>query len=77
MDHTKTAAEIRKRAEDTLDQMAKIRAENKNEDYYTAYEAVCSTDLGRGVLKNLDDATAMMTGNATSFDLKKLKTAAS
>jgi len=77
MEHTKTAAEIRKRAEDTLDQMAKMRTEDRNEDYYTAYEAVCRTDLGCGVLKNLDDATAMMTGNTTSFDLEKLKTAAS
>ena len=66
------AAGIRKRSEAALDQMAKTWAAEKDEDYYAAYDAVCKTDLGRQALTNLEDATAMMSGAATSFDLEKL-----
>ncbi|MEM7213989.1 MAG: hypothetical protein AAF423_00495 [Pseudomonadota bacterium] len=66
------ASEIRKRSEAALDQMARMRATDKGEDYHTAYDAVCRTDLGRQALQNLEDATAILTGMPTSIDLEGL-----
>tara|TARA_R110002110_G_scaffold304413_2_gene518493 strand:+ start:1591 stop:1818 length:228 start_codon:yes stop_codon:yes gene_type:complete len=63
---------IRKSAEDDLDELARMHAEEAGESFLDAYVAILETPLGKSVRKTLDDATAMMTGAPCSATLEDL-----
>ncbi|WP_127900553.1 hypothetical protein [Solirhodobacter olei] len=53
------AADLRQRFEAELDAMAKARADERGEDYYDAYHAVCQTERGRQTLVAADLAARL------------------
>ena len=55
-----------------LDELAAMRSASTGEDYLTAYAETCNTDLGKRLVKSLDDVTALMTKGATSDELERL-----
>jgi len=64
VDVAKSALEARTEAEDELDRLAKDRAATAGCDFYTAYEAVCSTPQGVALIRKREGFHAMATGTA-------------
>lgn len=61
---TATALDARDATDDEIDRLAKARAERTGEDFYTAYEKVCETDMGMELICKRDGFHAMATGTA-------------
>lgn len=66
----KQALSVKKRAEEQLDELAKS-VRQPGETFEAAYSRALDTEMGAMMLKTLDDATALATGNPTQFDLEK------
>lgn len=58
------AIDARDATDDDLDRLAKARSERTGEDFFTAYETVCGTDEGIGLIRKRDAFHAMATGTA-------------
>jgi hypothetical protein len=59
------AGEIRKRCEDSLDEMARIHVAKHGGDFYDAYAAVCDTPKGRSILADRETAYQIQVGQPT------------
>ena len=64
------ALSVKKRAEEQLDNLAQSLRQ-PGETFEAAYSRALDTKMGAMMLKTLDDATALATGNPTQFDLEK------
>lgn len=69
---TISSASIRAGAERNLDNYAKT-IRNDSETHEQAYARAMGTDLGRSMIKTLDDAVAHQTGAPTSEDIAKAR----
>tara|TARA_R110002124_G_scaffold167131_2_gene334487 strand:+ start:2973 stop:3425 length:453 start_codon:yes stop_codon:yes gene_type:complete len=70
----KQALPVKKRAEKLLDDLANS-LQQPGETFEAAYSRALDTEMGAMMLKTLDDATALATGNPTEFDLEKARAA--
>lgn len=68
-DVRKAAAANREAAERQLDELAK-QMQRPGESFHKAYDRALNTDMGRSMLRTLDDATAIQTGQPTEADLE-------
>lgn len=76
MTKTYTPADIRKAAEQNLDELARsIRQDG--ETFEAAYARALDTELGKSMLATLDDATELERGGPTSVTLAKARAALS
>lgn len=73
-DIQKQALPVKKRAEKQLDNLANY-LQQTGETFEAAYSRALDTEMGAIMLKTLDDATALATGNPTEFDLEKARAA--
>ena len=73
-DIQKQALPVKKRAEKLLDDLANS-LQQPGETFEAAYSRALDTEMGAIMLKTLDDATALATGNPTEFDLEKARAA--
>ena len=73
-DIQKQALPVKKRAEKLLDDLANS-LQQPGETFEAAYSRALDTEMGAMMLKTLDDATALATGNPTEFDLEKARAA--
>ena len=73
-DIQKQALPVKKRAEKLLDDLANS-LQQPSETFEAAYSRALDTEMGAIILKTLDDATALATGNPTEFDLEKARAA--
>lgn len=73
-DFQKRALANKKVAENQLDDLAKSLRQ-PGETFEAAYSRALDTEMGAMMLKTLDDATALATGNPTQFDLEKARAA--
>lgn len=73
-DIQKQALPVKKRAENQLDDLANS-LKQPGETFEAAYSRAVDTEMGAMMLKTLDDATALATGNPTEFDLEKARAA--
>jgi len=73
-DIQKQALPVKKRAEKQLDDLANS-LQQSGETFEAAYSRALDTELGAMMLKTLDDATALASGNPTGFDLEKARAA--
>ena len=73
-DIQKQALPVKKRAEKLLDDLANS-LQQPGETFEAAYSRALDTEMGAIMLKTLDDATALATGNPTEFDLEKARVA--
>lgn len=71
-DVEKAMAANRRAAERQLDQLAKSMME-PGETFEKAYSRALDTDVGRSMLRTLDDATAIQTGQPTVSDLAEAR----
>lgn len=68
-DVRKAAATNREAAERQLDELAK-QMQQPSETFEKAYSRALETDMGRSMLRTLNDATAIQTGQPTEADLE-------
>ena len=68
-DVEKALAANRRSAERQLDELAK-QMQQPGETFEKAYSRALNTDMGRSMLRTLDDATAIQTGQPTEADLE-------
>ena len=73
-DFQKRALANKKVAENQLDDLAKSLRQ-PGETFEAAYSRALNTEMGAMMLKTLDDATALASGNPTQFDLEKARAA--
>jgi small-conductance mechanosensitive channel len=73
-DLQKRALANKKVAERQLDDLAKSLRQ-PGETFEVAYSRALDTEMGAMMLKTLDDATALASGNPTQFDLEKARIA--
>ncbi len=73
-DFQKRALANKKVAENQLDDLAKSLRQ-PGETFEAAYSRALDTDMCAMMLKTLDDATALASGNPTQFDLEKARAA--
>ena len=73
-DVKKQALDLKKRAEKQLDELAKSICQ-RGETFEAAYSRALDTDMGSMMLKTLDDASALATGNPTEAELEEARAA--
>jgi len=69
-DIQKQALPVKKRAEKLLDDLAKSMLQ-PGETFEAAYSRALDTEMGAMMLKTLDDASALATGNPTQMDIEE------
>lgn len=73
-DIQKQALPVKKRAEKLLDDLAKSM-QQPGETFEAAYSRALDTEMGAMMLKTLDDASALATGNPTQMDIEEARAA--